>query len=245
MDRVEMKVARGARAPQSGQHWHRAAVLLALLGTVMVAATSSVQSESLQAVGDAAAPIEYDYVGVGKCKSCHAKELMGDQLAAWRLGPHQSGLAVLETEAALRVAEERGLTAPPKETPECLSCHVTGYGIAAERFAYPVDPADGVQCESCHGPGRSYRKKKIMSDLERAQAKGLWNPSEDHAICLRCHNSQSPTYDPGRFTLADGRTTDFDYSQAVAQVVHPIPEDVKGHYLELDKERKDALKEDR
>jgi hypothetical protein len=184
-------------------------------------------------IGDAAALIEHDFVGARKCKSCHGKELMGDQHSTWLAGPHHRGFEILKGPDALAVGEVLRLKAAPAESPECLICHVTAYGIPETRIREPLTQADGVQCESCHGPGRDFRKKKIMSNLKRARAKGLWDPANDHGICLRCHNSQSPTHDPQRYTLADGSTTDFDYEQAMGEILHPIPEHVKGHYIEL------------
>ena len=105
-------------------------------------------------------------------------------------------------------------------------------------MAYDLETADGVQCESCHGPGRDYRKKKIMSDVEKARAKGLWDAENDAAICTACHNEKSPTFDPERYTLPDGTTTGFDFEQAKARVPHEIPEHVKGRYVELEEEEK-------
>lgn len=228
--------------------WRRAGISagisgLLLAATAAVSGSGSASSADPARVGDVAASIEHDYVGVGKCKTCHGKELMGDQVAVWRRGLHRPGLETLASPDALRVGSEQGLTGPPGEAPECLVCHVTAYGVPESRISRPLEPDDGVQCESCHGPGRSYRKKKVMSDPDRAHAKGLWEPAKDHGICLRCHNSRSPTFDPKRFRLKSGETTDFDYEQAAAQIAHPIPEDVKGRYLELDEARKAAEKE--
>lgn len=186
----------------------------------------------------AAAFAEHDFVGVGKCKSCHKKELMGDQVASWRKGPHHRAYETLKNEASLAIATERGLSEPPHEAAECLVCHVTAYDVPPARIAHPVEWADGVQCESCHGPGRDYRKKKIMSDVDKARTKGLWD-SDDPAICTTCHNEKSPTFDPARYTLADGTTSGFDFAQAVERIAHPIPEDVKGRYLELAKKLKE------
>ena len=45
-----------------------------------------------------------------------------------------------------------------------------------------------------------------------------------------CHNSDSPTFES------------FDYAQRKKDIAHPIPEDVKGHYLELEKQRKKEQK---
>ena len=181
---------------------------------------------------------EPQYVGAKKCKSCHGKELMGDQYSVWLKDPHHHAFETLKSEASLQIAQERGLTQPPHEADECLSCHVTAHGVPPTQIAHQLDPADGVQCESCHGPGREYRKKKIMSDREKALAKGLWDVGEDPAICTSCHNPESPTFDPKRYELSDGTHAGFDFEQATARIVHAIPEDVKGRYVELEKQQK-------
>ena len=70
-----------------------------------------------------------------------------------------------------------------------------------------------------------------MSDHDKAVAKGMWNPGEDEKICLACHNDESPTWDPAK---------GFDFEAAKKKIAHPIPEDVKGKYLEIVKQRKGA-----
>ena len=215
------------------------------LWLVTAAASALAQSPVVvkSGIGDAAAPIEHDYVGVAKCRSCHKKELMGDQIAVWRSGPHQSSWATLESPESIALGQSLGLTNPPAESAECLVCHVTAFGVPADRIARSLDLADGVQCESCHGPGRRYRKKKIMSDPDKARANGLWVISADSGICERCHNAQSPTFKTDRFVRQDGSKSAFDYELAVEVIAHPIPEHVKGRYLELDAERRKKLKE--
>lgn len=194
--------------------------------------------------GAPAEPV-HQYVGAAKCKSCHAKELMGDQYGIWKAeDPHHRAFESLKSEASRAIAAKRGLAKPAHEAPECLECHVTAFGVPATQIATPLDPSEGVQCESCHGPGRDYRKKKIMSDHEQAHAKGLWYADKDAAICTKCHNERSPTFDPKRYTLPNGRTAGFDFEQAKARIPHPIPEDVKGHYLEREKQRRAAGEEE-
>jgi hypothetical protein len=209
----------------------RRLLLAALLVPLAVARAASAQPSTR---------VEHAFVGVKKCASCHGKELIGDQVAAWRKDPHAAAFATLASERSLAIGREKGLSVPPQQAPECLACHVTAHGVAPESIAYELAPADGVQCESCHGPGKDYRKKKVMSEPEEAAAAGLWNAAEDGAICTACHNPASPTWDPARFTRPDGTTAPFDFDVAKAQHTHPIPEDVKGRYLELEKERKAA-----
>ena len=245
MERSSGSSASISRAsPPGSRHgrWNSGSFLILLVMVAAFSGRAETDAESSVPVGDASALIEHDYVGVAKCKSCHGKELMGDQVSAWKSGPHHSSWLVLQSPQALRVAEEKGLEGPPSEAPECLACHVTAFGVPPERISRPLQPSDGVQCESCHGPGRSYRKKKIMADLDRARASGLWTPSAQSGLCERCHNAQSPTFKTDRFMRADGSTAAFDYDLAVIEVAHPIPEHVKGKYLELDEARKKAEK---
>ena len=197
---------------------------------------------ALAAAGPAAAGAEHDWIGVAKCARCHDKELIGDQVAAWAAGPHRRAFETLANEESLAIAKRMGLAQPPQESDACLRCHQSAFGVAPTRIAYELDPAEGVQCESCHGPGRDYRKKKIMSDRKKAEAKGLWDADGDPAICTACHNEESPTFDPKRYTLPDGSTAGFDFEQAKRRDPHPIPEHVKGRFLELEEAEKKRKK---
>lgn len=198
----------------------------------------------LVAVASAAAgdEKEHDYVGFQKCRSCHEKDLMGDQVGVWSKGPHHRAYDSLLGEASGKIARELGIEGPAHESDACLRCHVTAFGVSPLRLANPMELGTGVQCEACHGPGRDYRKKKIMADRKEAERKGLWNAGRDGAICTGCHNSESPTYDPSRYTLPDGSTTGFDFELAKGRIPHAIPEDVKGHFIELEEAEKAAEK---
>jgi len=188
-----------------------------------------------------AAAGDFTYVGAKKCKTCHKKELMGNQWQAWLDSKHAKAYDTLKTPEAAKAAEERGITAPAHQAPECLECHATASGLEPSQLrGKPLEVQDGVQCESCHGPGSGYRKKKIMSDRDQAVAKGLILPKAD--TCTGCHNDKSPAWDPERYTLPDGTKAGFDFDQAVAAIAHPIPEDVKGHYIEREKAAKEAAK---
>lgn len=172
---------------------------------------------------------EPQYVGASGCKSCHKKDLIGDQYGEWLKGEHHKAFETLDSHKARKIAEERGLAKPPQESPECLKCHATAFGLTpAQIKKKPLALEDGVQCESCHGPGSLYKKKKTMSDYDKAVAAGMWDPHKDQKICTKCHNSDSPTWD------ASG----FDFEKAKEKIEHPIPEAVKGRYLEEVKARK-------
>ena len=173
---------------------------------------------------------EHQYVGAKKCKTCHKKELIGDQYGKWEKSKHAKAYEALKSDKAAQIAKEKGLAKPAYESDECLQCHMTGHGKPASAFAKgPLKAEDGVQCESCHGPGSNYKSKKTMSDHDKAVAAGLWDPGNDEKICTACHNDKSPTWDP-----AEG----FDYAKRKEEIAHPIPADVKGKYNEVSKQKK-------
>lgn len=201
---------------------------------------SLVAAVMLSTVADGRAEEQHDYVGHAKCKTCHGKELMGNQVGEWKKSPHRQAFEILKSPESQAIAEAQGISGPAHEADACLSCHSTAHGVPPARMAYELKVSDGVQCESCHGPGRDYRKKKLMSDEKLAHAKGLWYPGDDDAICTACHNSKSPTWDTGRYTLPDGTTAGFDPVQAREKIAHPIPAHVKGRYIELEKQQKAA-----
>lgn len=188
------------------------------------------------ALAGAGSAQEHQYVGVKKCRVCHRNELTGNQYARWQESGHSKAFETLKSPQAIEIGRQRGLAGPPHEAEECLKCHVTAFGVPAAQIRYPVDARDGVQCESCHGPGNDYRKKKVMSDPDLSLAMGRWTPGEKVEICQGCHNDTSPTWDETRFERADGSTAAFDFELAKAKIEHHMPEDVKGANVDPEKE---------
>ena len=164
---------------------------------------------------------DHRYVGARKCKSCHEKREMGSQYDWWTDSAHAKAFETLAGDQAHEWAAERDI-ANPQQADECVKCHVTAHGVPDEGVSRKFDRTAGVQCESCHGPGKDYRKKKVMIDRELAISKGLVVQSEK--VCLSCHNDESPAWDAERYTRPDGGQTGFDYDQAVKAILHPVPE---------------------
>jgi|SaaInl7_200m_RNA_FD_contig_21_1690996_length_2739_multi_22_in_0_out_0_2 hypothetical protein len=156
----------------------------------------------------------HKFAGHSKCRTCHKKATIGNQYGAWQDSRHARAFETLASEQASKWGAERGVENPQTDE-RCLKCHVTAFGIAdslrAKTFARTVN--DGVQCESCHGAGYDYKKKKVMADHEAAVEMGLLDPTEQ--VCRVCHNSESPAWD---------ETTVFDYEKAIELIAHPIPE---------------------
>jgi hypothetical protein len=192
-------------------------VLLALL----VAGGVSVQAPDSETSSQILAPDSHQRVfeGAARCKTCHRKPEQGEQFGIWESSSHAQAYMALASEEAMAIATERGI-ANPQEADECLKCHVTGHGVAAEFFGSKYTKEEGVGCESCHGAGGDYYKKKTMvaitsGELDPAEV-GLITP--DETVCTGCHNEESPTYEG------------FDYEAAVAEIAHPIPDERKAEY---------------
>jgi len=132
----------------------------------------------------------------------------GNQLGVWQSGPHANAYDVLATPEAQAAAAAAGVE-NPQQAGECLRCHTTAYGVAAEYLGEGFDPTKGVQCESCHGPGADYSPAAVMRDQAAAVAAGLIMP--DEAVCVTCHNSESPTFQS------------FDFATQSAAIAHPNP----------------------
>ena len=179
-----------------------------------------------------ASAVEAKYTSERDCSRCHKKELIGNQTAVWKKTKHADAFKTLKSEEAVKVAKELGLAGPPHESDECLRCHATAHGIPPEEVEKrPLSLNDGVQCESCHGPGSEYKGNEVMSDHDQSVAAGMWEPGKDEKICTAWHNEESPS------------SKEFDYEKRKEEIAHPIPEHVKGHYLELElKEKKNRRK---
>ena len=135
---------------------------------------------------------ESKYMGVFKCKICHANvKLGGTEYQVWEKSTHAKAYQTLASEKAKAKAKELGIDDPQKSE-KCYKCHVTGYGVDKSRFDQKFKIEDGVQCEECHGPGEGYYPRFVMQKRDESIKKGLVIP--DEKVCVKCHNEESPFY---------------------------------------------------
>ncbi len=153
------------------------------------------------------------YIGAESCGMCHKSEKQGKQLLIWQNSAHSKAFEVLKTDTADQIAKEKGYTEPAAKTWECLKCHVTGYNLDATMLGKKFKIEDGVQCETCHGPGSAYKDMKIMKDKVLAIKNGLILPDKLEEFCVTCHNSESPTF------------VKFDVNEAWNKIKHNIPKE--------------------
>ncbi len=143
------------------------------------------------------------YVGVGRCRPCHLP-----QAKSWEQTRMAKAFELLKPGVAADVKRAHNID-PAKDytrDPNCISCHVTGYGQPGGFVSVEKTPnLVGVQCEVCHGPGAGYLKPNLMSlqnkEYKRKDvvAAGLVIPSAQ--TCTQCHNKKSPFYKPFDFAV--------------------------------------------
>jgi hypothetical protein len=125
------------------------------------------------------AEIYGQYVGWKTCTDCHAEI---SQL--WSQTPHANAYDGL-------------LNSGQQDLPACLQCHVVGYGETGGFLDQELTlELAGVQCESCHGPGRRH----------------IDAPDDGHNII------RSPTEKDCRTCHTIGQDSHFNFQNKVALV---------------------------
>lgn len=116
------------------------------------------------------------YVGAEACKDCHTEEYN-----QWYNSSHRSAFLPL-------------LTNQRYFEPDCINCHATGYGHPQGFTRYTATRnLAGIQCESCHGPGKLHAEKPEVVKARKTM---------DQAFCMKCHDAENSPGFPERFERA-------------------------------------------
>lgn len=161
-----------------------------------------------------AAPRAPVYVGARACGACHTGAGMGHQYSRWLTSKHARAYAVLSNPESVEIARLSGVRMDPWKSPVCLGCHATA--AFAEEWekddGFRVE--DGVQCETCHGPGSEYMDEAVMRDRAAAMKAGLRMPTA--AACQVCHlakrSHEQVLKDPA-----------IDIAKGLKEIAHPAP----------------------
>jgi len=188
---VSTRVAGGWRSLALG-----VLALCSFLGLGLARSSTNPRAQPEPMAGPTAAS---KYIGADKCKSCHGAADSGNQHGSWMATLHSRAFAVLSTDEAKKVGAEKGI-ADPSKSDECVSCHVTAFGVPDSELKKGFDRALGVQCEVCHGPGEAHMKARFSAAAD-APAEGYVQVPADEIVtkvtqetCQRCHNTKAPSY---------------------------------------------------
>ena len=108
----------------------------------------------------------HEIVGAPKCKSCH-KSKTGDQWAKWEGSKHAGAFATLGTDAAKKIATEKGLGDPQTEE-ACLKCHVTQAFLGRDVVINVKNKYLDSEGVGCLEAGRRDRRNQRIDGRERS-----------------------------------------------------------------------------
>lgn len=115
---------------------------------------------------DQAGAQENKFVGAEKCKSCHPQQFKDFESRKFT--------------KAWAVLQMRGKT----KDPECLKCHVTGYGKPGGFVSEESTPyLRYKQCEACHGAGQAHCNNPGDSGAKAAMVSYV----KEKNVCIECH----------------------------------------------------------
>lgn len=124
------------------------------------------------------------YVSATACQRCHQQEYL-----QWSATRHAFAFETL-------LKKERYFDAG------CVSCHTTGFGYPT---GFQIGAQDstlkGVQCETCHGPGKQHVGNPKKSNIRSGA---------DTSLCLTCHDTK---HSPGFKEVVALHTQDVDHSR--------------------------------
>jgi hypothetical protein len=159
------------------------------------------------------------YIGIENCKICHMPHY-----DSWVTTRMSKAYELLKPGVRPEVKTKAGLN-PQKDytkDPECLQCHVTGYGKPGGFISIEQTPGmANVQCEMCHGPGSIYaemmlKKRGTYTRQDYIEQGGMTMPSPETNVCTnQCHNDESPF-------VASGFVFDFENRKAMGTHRHDL-----------------------
>lgn len=144
------------------------------------------------------------FLGAGSCSSagCHASAIAGHEpwqsaATVWAFrDPHARAHDVLRDPLAEQIVELLASRrpdlprVPAREHRSCIGCHATGQSVAL---------AEGVSCESCHGPAERWVVAHTLPGWRTAGNDlglvDLADPFTCASTCAECHVGGTPTSD--------------------------------------------------
>ena len=170
------------------------------------------------------APPGAKYIGVTGCLPCHAEEALGNQYRRWIGSKHMRTYVMLASPYGRMIMERMGFYGYAQETETCLGCHAFKPDTSLTESTFKFE--EGVQCETCHGPGSVHiaRMKKMAEERpvdsgwtmgrEKSVDSGFGKITKE--ICGQCHKPK-----PSHEVLPPRH---LGHEKAWKMIAHPIPE---------------------
>ena len=151
-----------------------------------------------RSAGDTHEPVKY--IGPGSCAatSCHGSvrpiagsRILQNEYSTWILqDKHSRAYQALTGEVGERMARILKLGAKAEDSPQCLACHALY--TTPEQRGRPFEIAEGVSCESCHGPASAWLGLHTTRDWPHEESVALGmrdtrNVIHRGELCLECH----------------------------------------------------------
>ena len=142
----------------------------------------------------------FAYIGAGSCSSssCHgspgvrtATRVPQNEHTIWAIrDEHARAYGHLLGDRSRLIARNLKLDRPPEKAALCLDCHALN--VPEARRGRTFELADGVSCESCHGPGEQWIGPHTTRDWSHARSVELGmidtkDPLVRAEICSSCH----------------------------------------------------------
>jgi hypothetical protein len=181
------------------------------------------------------------YVGPGSCSAtaCHGSvqprketKVLQNEYSTWIVqDKHAKAQQVLSNPVSMRIAKILGLP-DAAHAPKCLACHALY--VSPDQKARDFDIAEGVSCESCHGPALAWLGPHTSKSQTHAQnvALGLYDTKDlVHRTekCMTCHLGTSDKFVDHEMIAAGHPDLVFELDSF--QAVEPV------HWVEKDPKR--------
>jgi hypothetical protein len=140
------------------------------------------------------------FVGVASCvnSGCHGSTLplqssrvLQNEYYTWlNSDRHARAYNILFNALSARIVRNMHLKKKAYQETLCLDCHSTN--VPSSQVAGRIDPEDGVQCETCHGPAGGWRAEHTEAGWthEQSVARGMIDLRDLRVRahgCDRCH----------------------------------------------------------
>lgn len=135
------------------------------------------------------------YVGADEgCANCHEKAWK-----TWQASKHSHAWATLVLQDEPPPPDlKKGRLRNAIFDPDCVKCHVTGFGYASGYRGLDQEdahaPLVNVSCEACHGPAGDHATRASRGDTSYpgGHAPSVANGAA-FALCVRCHDPDNST----------------------------------------------------